>query len=54
MAYLKLPKRVPDYRQARGHLDFICSMKEFMSRLEFIGRTIDAARNYFYVRRLEL
>ncbi|CAH9069675.1 unnamed protein product [Cuscuta europaea] len=54
MAYLKFPKRAPDYRQARGHLDFICSMKEFMSRPEFMGRTIDASRNYFYVRRLEL
>ncbi|CAH9120980.1 unnamed protein product [Cuscuta epithymum] len=54
MGYLKLPKRAPDYRQARGHLDFICSMKDYISRPDFISRTIDAAKIYFSVRQLEL
>ncbi|VFQ91023.1 unnamed protein product [Cuscuta campestris] len=54
MAYLKLPKRAPDYRQARGHLEFICRLKDYMSRTAFIDKTIDAARSYFSVRLPEL
>ncbi|XP_022884504.1 uncharacterized protein LOC111401140 isoform X1 [Olea europaea var. sylvestris] len=54
MDYLKLPKRSPDYRQARGHLEFICRMKDYIPRLYFIDRTIDAVGSHFVVRSMEL
>ncbi|XP_060216671.1 uncharacterized protein LOC132644125 isoform X2 [Lycium barbarum] len=54
MAYLKLPNRVPDYRQERDHLDFICRMKDYISRQEFINRTISALGSQFCVTSLEL
>ncbi|KAK4375270.1 hypothetical protein RND71_005947 [Anisodus tanguticus] len=54
MAYLKLPKRAPDYRQARDHSDFICRMKDYISRQEFISRTISALGSQFSVTSLEL
>ncbi|XP_055831447.1 uncharacterized protein LOC129900487 isoform X1 [Solanum dulcamara] len=54
MAYLKLPKRAPDYRQARDHSDFICRMKDYISRQEFISRTISALGSQFCVTPLEL
>ncbi|KAI3526694.1 hypothetical protein L1887_05955 [Cichorium endivia] len=47
MSYLKVPKRAPDYRLARDHLDFICPMKDYLSRLDFIDKTIEAARSHF-------
>lgn len=49
MSYLKLPKRAPEYRLARDHIDFICPMKDYLSRSEFINKTIDATRNHFSV-----
>nr|GMC54505.1 putative lipoate-protein ligase A isoform X1 [Ipomoea batatas]GMC55311.1 putative lipoate-protein ligase A isoform X1 [Ipomoea batatas] len=54
MAYLSLPKKAPDYRQARDHLDFICRMKDYLSRSQFINRTIDAVNCHFSVRSMEL
>lgn len=47
MAYLKHPKRVPDYREARSHLDFLCSLKEYMPRQVFIDKTIEAIETEF-------
>ncbi|KVI07444.1 putative lipoate-protein ligase A [Cynara cardunculus var. scolymus] len=49
MSYLKLPKRAPEYRLARDHLDFICPMKDHLSRSDFISKTIDAAGSHFSV-----
>lgn len=54
MAYLKLPKRAPDYRQARDHSDFICRMKDDISRQEFIDRTISTLGSQFSITPLEL
>ncbi|KAK9003677.1 hypothetical protein V6N11_084311 [Hibiscus sabdariffa] len=54
MAYLKLPKRAPAYRSARGHLDFICRLKDYMSRSTFIDKTVEAARTQFLLRSFEL
>ncbi|KAL2230462.1 uncharacterized protein LOC105172155 isoform X2 [Sesamum indicum] len=50
MGYLKLPKRAPNYRQARDHLDFICRMKDHIPRSNFIQRTIDAVGSHFVLR----
>ncbi|KAL3844775.1 hypothetical protein ACJIZ3_002178 [Penstemon smallii] len=50
MAYLKLPKRIPDYRQARDHLEFICRMKDYIPRSSFIDRTIHAVGSHFRLR----
>ncbi|EYU35723.1 hypothetical protein ABFS82_12G041000 [Erythranthe guttata] len=47
MGYLKHPKRAPDYRQARDHLEFICRMKDYISRSNFINRTIDSVGSHF-------
>ncbi|PIA62739.1 hypothetical protein AQUCO_00200638v1 [Aquilegia coerulea] len=54
MAYLKLPSRAPEYRSARNHVDFVCRMKDHMSRSTFIEKTVEATRNYFMVRPLQL
>ncbi|KAM0016447.1 putative lipoate--protein ligase [Helianthus debilis subsp. tardiflorus] len=53
MSYLKLPKRAPEYRLARDHLDFVCPMKDYISRSDFISRTIDAAGRLFSVKSTE-
>ncbi|GER32702.1 lipoate-protein ligase A [Striga asiatica] len=55
MEYLKLPKRAPEYRQARSHLDFICRMKDYItSRPDFVERTIDAVGSQFVLTSTEL
>ncbi|KAK6249988.1 hypothetical protein SCA6_003993 [Theobroma cacao] len=50
MTYLKLPKRAPEYRLARGHLDFICCMKDYMPRSTFINKTVEATGTQFSLR----
>lgn len=40
--------------QARNHLDFICSMKDYMPRTDFINRTVDAIEDEFSIRTIEL
>ncbi|CAM8932200.1 unnamed protein product [Rhodiola kirilowii] len=47
MSYLKHPAKVPEYRQARSHLEFICKMKDYMPRSIFIDKTIDALNSHF-------
>ncbi|XP_030473521.1 uncharacterized protein LOC115691089 [Syzygium oleosum] len=54
MAYLKLPSRAPEYRSARGHLEFICRMRDYISRSDFIDRTIRALGTHFSVEPEEL
>ncbi|XP_019241109.1 PREDICTED: uncharacterized protein LOC109221102 [Nicotiana attenuata] len=39
---------------ARDHSDFICRMKDYISRQEFINRTISSLDNHFSVTSLEL
>ncbi|XP_060170363.1 uncharacterized protein LOC132601281 [Lycium barbarum] len=41
-------------KMARDHLDFICRMKDYISLLEFINRTISALGSQFSVTSLEL
>ncbi|KAK9278393.1 hypothetical protein L1049_027958 [Liquidambar formosana] len=50
MAYLKLPMKAPEYRSARGHLEFICRMKDYLPRSVFIDGTIKAVGSQFSVR----
>ncbi|KAF7824825.1 putative lipoate-protein ligase A [Senna tora] len=47
MSYLKFPAKTPKYRLARDHTDFVCRMKEFLPRSEFMQRTIDALGSRF-------
>ncbi|GLU12388.1 hypothetical protein SLE2022_290730 [Rubroshorea leprosula] len=54
MAYLKNPKRAPEYRLARGHLDFICRLKDYMPRTIFIDKTVEAAGTEFSLRPIRL
>ncbi|XVF09050.1 hypothetical protein REPUB_Repub07fG0057700 [Reevesia pubescens] len=54
MTYLKLPKRAPAYRSARGHLDFICHLKDYMPRSTFINKTVDATGTQFSLRSFQL
>ena len=42
------------YVQARNHLDFICCMKEYMPRTNFITRTVDALQGEFSVETTDL
>lgn len=53
MGYLKQPKRAPEYRQTRGHLEFICRMKDYISRSNFIDKTVEAVGSHFLLRSLE-
>ncbi|KAK7283552.1 hypothetical protein RIF29_13135 [Crotalaria pallida] len=54
MSYLKLPAKAPEYRLARGHLDFVCRMKDYLPRSEFIERTIKAIGAQFSVKSISL
>ncbi|KAK6920890.1 hypothetical protein RJ641_014568 [Dillenia turbinata] len=54
MAYLKVPKRAPEYRLARGHLDFICCMKDYISRSDFIDGTTKAVGSHFSLNSTQL
>ncbi|CAK9186077.1 unnamed protein product [Ilex paraguariensis] len=54
MAYLKLPTRAPEYRAARSHMEFICQMKDYIPRSDFINKTVKAVENQFSVAPLEL
>ncbi|GAB2269997.1 hypothetical protein Dimus_004912 [Dionaea muscipula] len=53
MSYLKVPARAPKYRSARDHLEFICRMKEYMSRSAFVDGTIKAAADRFSLRSIQ-
>ncbi|GMP30578.1 hypothetical protein CsSME_00005185 [Camellia sinensis var. sinensis] len=54
MAYLKLPRKAPEYRLARSHKEFVCRMKEYMPRSVFIDETVKAIGNHFSVNRVDL
>ncbi|KAK8466233.1 hypothetical protein PHAVU_008G037200 [Phaseolus vulgaris] len=54
MSYLKLPAKAPQYRLTRSHMDFICRMKEYLPRSEFIERTIKALGSQFSVKSISL
>uniref|UniRef100_A0A6N2LAU5 BPL/LPL catalytic domain-containing protein n=1 Tax=Salix viminalis TaxID=40686 RepID=A0A6N2LAU5_SALVM len=47
MAYLKLPARAPEYRLERDHNEFICRMKEYLSRSLFVEKTTEALETHF-------
>ncbi|CAL8460585.1 g114 [Coccomyxa elongata] len=42
MALLKHPDRVPEYRAGRSHLDFVCRLKDFMTRAAVTEGILDA------------
>ncbi|KAL6994208.1 hypothetical protein U1Q18_012315 [Sarracenia purpurea var. burkii] len=50
MGYLKLPQKAPEYRLARCHTEFVCRMRDYMSRSVFIDKTVKALGNYFAVK----
>ncbi|KAK7340559.1 hypothetical protein VNO77_21266 [Canavalia gladiata] len=54
MSYLKLPAKAPKYRLTRNHMDFVCQMKEYLPRSEFIERTIKAIGAQFCVKPISL
>ncbi|KAI4339855.1 hypothetical protein MLD38_024749 [Melastoma candidum] len=54
MAYLKLPTRAPEYRLARSHTEFICRLKDYLARSEFIDKTISALGSHFSMEHVEL
>lgn len=53
MSYLKLPTRIPTYRLARDHLEFICRMKEYLPRTLFIEKTLEALETHFSMQAIE-
>ncbi|KAH1234818.1 putative lipoate-protein ligase A [Glycine max] len=54
MSYLKLPAKAPEYRLTRSHMDFVCRMKEYVPRSEFIEKTIKAIGGQFSVKSISL
>lgn len=52
MAYLKLPRKTPAYREGREHDQFICRLKDYLpSRADFVGAGFAAAlEKQFYVK----
>ncbi|XP_010425693.1 PREDICTED: putative lipoate-protein ligase A [Camelina sativa] len=54
MAYLKLPSRVPQYRLERDHTDFVCRMKDYIERSDFVEKTIKAVGNQFTLKQVNL
>lgn len=54
MAYLKLPSRVPQYRLERDHTDFVCRMKDYIERSDFVEKTVKAVRNQFTLKQVNL
>ncbi|KAK7394995.1 hypothetical protein VNO78_15536 [Psophocarpus tetragonolobus] len=54
MSYLKLPAKAPQYRLTRDHTDFVCRMKEYLPRSEFIERTIKTVGGHFSVKSISL
>ncbi|XP_042498673.1 putative lipoate-protein ligase A isoform X2 [Macadamia integrifolia] len=54
MAYLKVPRRAPDYRSARSHVEFVCHMKDYMSTSDFIDRTVKAVGTRFSLTPMQL
>ncbi|KAK4803256.1 hypothetical protein SAY86_001459 [Trapa natans] len=47
MSYLRLPKRAPEYRMARDHMEFICRLKDYLPRSTFINKTVEALGTHF-------
>ncbi|KAJ4963567.1 hypothetical protein NE237_023506 [Protea cynaroides] len=54
MAYLKVPKRAPEYRSARSHVEFVCRIKDYLSTSDFINRTVKVVRNRFSLAPMQL
>ncbi|VVB04410.1 unnamed protein product [Arabis nemorensis] len=54
MAYLKLPSRVPQYRLERDHTDFVCRMKDYIERSDFVEKTVKAVGNQFTLKQVNL
>ncbi|XP_068643506.1 uncharacterized protein [Aristolochia californica] len=55
MAYLRMPRRSPQYRLARNHREFLCSMKNYLSsRSTFIDKTIATLGTHFSMRPVPL
>ncbi|KAL3528395.1 hypothetical protein ACH5RR_007717 [Cinchona calisaya] len=54
MGYLKIPSRAPEYRKERGHLDFLCRMKDYLPRSNFIDGTIHALGSHFSVKQMKI
>ncbi|KAJ4967422.1 hypothetical protein NE237_019271 [Protea cynaroides] len=53
MAYLKVPRRAPEYRSARSHVEFVCHMKDYLSIPDFIGRTVKVVGTHFSLRPMQ-
>ncbi|CAH8348674.1 unnamed protein product [Eruca vesicaria subsp. sativa] len=54
MAYLKLPSRVPQYRLERDHTEFVCRMKDYIERSDFIEKTVKAVGKQFAMKQVNL
>ncbi|HSX12840.1 MAG TPA: lipoate--protein ligase family protein [Chlamydiales bacterium] len=53
MAYLQLPSKRPKYRQDRGHVDFLCTLRNVGSIPELIDRLKSAIVKRFKVQKLD-
>ncbi|CAN6876335.1 unnamed protein product [Brassica oleracea] len=54
MAYLKLPSKVPQYRLERDHTEFVCRMKDYIERSDFVEKTVKAVGNQFAMKEVNI
>ncbi len=54
MRVLKMPPKVPEYRQGRSHSDFLVRLKEhFRSKEQFFGQVVASLSNHFLLQYIE-
>lgn len=55
MNYLKMPPKMPVYRQNRSHGEFLCKLKEHFSHpREFLERVVKNLERHFFVKQNQL
>uniref|UniRef100_A0A0D3DBG1 BPL/LPL catalytic domain-containing protein n=2 Tax=Brassica oleracea var. oleracea TaxID=109376 RepID=A0A0D3DBG1_BRAOL len=54
MAYLKLPSKVPQYRLERDHTEFVCRMKDYIERSDFVEKTVKAVGKQFAMKEVNI
>lgn len=54
MNHLKLPKKIPNYRESRSHQDFLCSLEKYFSKEAFISAIKQKLQSCFNLKAIQL
>jgi len=55
MNYLKIPPRMPEYRQKRGHIEFLCRLRDHMAaRDEIVKKLLKELKCRFHLVEVQL